>query len=60
MHSKAKNTRPHHQGKIVIYQCFTFTEQDKIAHLTFNRPDALNTMQPVFWRELGEILHQPR
>jgi enoyl-CoA hydratase len=38
------------------YQCFAFSITDKIAHLQFNRPDALNTMQPVFWRELEEIV----
>ncbi len=38
------------------YQCFTFSISDKVAHLTFNRPATLNTMQPVFWRELGEIV----
>ena len=36
--------------------CFTLAISDKVAHLTLNRPQALNTMQPVFWRELGEIL----
>jgi enoyl-CoA hydratase len=38
------------------YQCFNFSIAGKIAHLNFNRPDALNTMQPVFWRELTEIV----
>jgi enoyl-CoA hydratase len=38
------------------YQCFAFSIVDKIAHLQFNRPQALNTMQPVFWRELEEIV----
>lgn len=38
------------------HQCFTLTITDKIAHLVLNRPDALNTMQPVFWRELTGIL----
>jgi len=37
------------------YRCFNFTITDKIAHLQFNRPEALNTMQPVFWRELEDI-----
>ena len=38
------------------HQCFDFSITDKIAHLVFNRPAALNTMQPVFWRELTEII----
>src|SRR3569832_1961555 len=36
--------------------CFSLTEQDRVAHLVLNRPDALNTMGPVFWRELDEVL----
>jgi enoyl-CoA hydratase len=40
----------------MTYRCFDFTITDKIAHLTFNRPEAMNTMQPVFWRELSEIV----
>jgi enoyl-CoA hydratase len=40
----------------MTYQCFTLTIQDKVAHLVLNRPHALNTMQPVMWRELTEIL----
>lgn len=38
------------------YQCIDFTITDKIAHLVLNRPQALNTMQPVLWRELTEVL----
>jgi enoyl-CoA hydratase len=38
------------------YQCFTLTIQEKVAHLVLNRPHALNTMQPVLWRELTDIL----
>jgi enoyl-CoA hydratase len=38
------------------YQCFTFEITDKVAHLVLNRPQAMNTMQPIWWRELGEIL----
>jgi enoyl-CoA hydratase len=36
--------------------CFTLTQQDHIAHLVLNRPDRMNTMDPVFWRELDEVL----
>jgi enoyl-CoA hydratase len=33
-----------------------FSIADKVAHLELNRPAALNTMQPVLWRELTDIL----
>jgi enoyl-CoA hydratase len=39
-------------------QCFTLTQQDHVAHLVLNRPEAMNTMQPAFWRELDEVLAQ--
>jgi enoyl-CoA hydratase len=39
-------------------QCFSLTQQDQVAHLLLNRPDAMNTMHPGFWRELDEVLTQ--
>jgi enoyl-CoA hydratase len=36
--------------------CFTFSTAVHIAHLVLNRPDAMNTMNPTFWRELDEVL----
>jgi len=42
----------------MTYQCFDFSINDKIAHLRFNRPDSMNTMQPVFFRELSAILRE--
>ncbi len=36
--------------------CFTLTQDQHIAHLVLSRPEALNTMGPVFWRELDEVL----
>ena len=39
-------------------QCFTLTQTQHIAHLVLNRPDVLNTMHPLFWRELDEALAQ--
>ncbi|WP_019139799.1 enoyl-CoA hydratase-related protein [Noviherbaspirillum massiliense] len=42
----------------MTYQCFSLTIENKIAHLVLNRPQALNTMQPVMWRELAAILQQ--
>ena len=36
--------------------CFDLTLNDHVAHLVLNRPDALNTMGPAFWRELDAVL----
>lgn len=36
--------------------CFTLDIHDHIAHLVLNRPEAMNTMDPVFWRELDGVL----
>jgi enoyl-CoA hydratase len=38
--------------------CFELTVSNHIAHLVLNRPEALNTMNPVFWRELDTVLTQ--
>jgi len=38
------------------YQCFMLDIADRVAHLVMNRPAALNTLQPVWWRELDAIL----
>ncbi|GGC86670.1 enoyl-CoA hydratase-related protein [Undibacterium terreum] len=40
----------------MTYQCFELKLENKIAHLSLNRPAAMNTMQPLFWRELTAIL----
>jgi enoyl-CoA hydratase len=36
--------------------CFTLSIADHVAHLVLNRPEAMNTMHPTFWRELDEVL----
>ena len=36
--------------------CFSLTLTDHVAHLVLNRPEAMNTMHPTFWRELDEVL----
>ena len=39
--------------------CFSLTTegpQGQIAHLVLNRPEAMNTMNPSFWRQLHDIL----
>jgi len=38
------------------FSCFSLTTTDHIAHLVLNRPEAMNTMHPTFWRELDEVL----
>lgn len=38
------------------HECIRFDIADKVAHLVLNRPAAMNTMQPVLWRELTAIL----
>jgi enoyl-CoA hydratase len=35
---------------------FSFSTNEHIAHLVLNRPEAMNTMTPTFWRELDEVL----
>jgi enoyl-CoA hydratase len=39
-----------------MMQCFSLTHTNHIAHLTLNRPDEMNTMHPLFWRELDDVL----
>lgn len=37
--------------------CFSLSSTaDHVAHLVLNRPEAMNTMHPTFWRELDEVL----
>jgi enoyl-CoA hydratase len=39
--------------------CFSLNlGDDHVAHLVLNRPEAMNTMHPTFWRELDELLSQ--
>lgn len=40
------------------YACLELSEHDHIAHLKLNRPQAMNTMGPSFWRELEHALSQ--
>jgi len=37
-------------------QSFQLTVAGHVAHLVLNRPEAMNTMNPLFWRELDEVL----
>ena len=36
--------------------CFILSTTEHIAHLVLNRPEAMNTMHPTFWRELDAAL----
>ena len=38
--------------------CFDLSINDHIAHLVLNRPQALNTLDLTFWRELDAVLHE--
>lgn len=38
------------------YLCIDFSITDKVAHLVLNRPAAMNTMHPLLWRELTDVL----
>jgi enoyl-CoA hydratase len=40
----------------IALTCFTLTESEHIAHLVLNKPEAMNTMHPTFWRELDAAL----
>ena len=37
--------------------CFELSIQDHIAHLVLSRPQSLNTLDLIFWRELDAVLH---
>jgi len=36
--------------------CFALSINNHVAHLVLNKPEAMNTMHPTFWRELDEVL----
>lgn len=38
--------------------CFELTVNQHIAHLVLNHPERLNSMDPVFWCELSQVLAQ--
>ncbi|MBE7939801.1 MULTISPECIES: enoyl-CoA hydratase-related protein [Ramlibacter] len=37
-------------------ECFALSHDGPVAHLVLSRPEAMNTMNPTFWRELDEVL----
>ena len=36
--------------------CFSLSIENHVAHLVLNRPEAMNTMGPNFWKELDGVL----
>ncbi len=36
--------------------CFSLSIERHVAHLVLNRPEAMNTMGPTFWKELDAVL----
>ena len=40
------------------YECFKVEIKDKIAHIVLDRPEKMNAMNRVFWRELPEIVRE--
>ncbi len=36
--------------------CFSLSIENHVAHLVLNRPEAMNTMGPTFWKELDAVL----
>ena len=42
----------------MTYQCFDLKVEDKIAHISMNRPEKRNSMIPSFWAELPELVRQ--
>lgn len=51
------NTVPAKDSASFSTTCFDVTIEDKVAHLQMNRPTAFNSMNPAFWRELPELIH---
>lgn len=41
-----------------MYQCFDIDISDHIAHLQFNRPEQLNSMNKAFWTEFPQALQE--
>jgi enoyl-CoA hydratase len=40
----------------MLMKCFDLNFDGPIAHLQMKRPEAMNTMDPTFWRELDTVL----
>jgi enoyl-CoA hydratase len=40
------------------HECFAVSIEDNIAHITMNRPQAMNAMNKAFWNELPKIVRE--
>ena len=40
------------------HECFTVSIEDNVAHITMNRPQAMNAMNKAFWNELPKIVRE--
>ena len=40
----------------MTYTCFDVSVEDRVAHITLNRPEKRNSMIPEFWEELPKIV----
>jgi enoyl-CoA hydratase len=56
MHEQARYIGERTTFSLDTMQCFTLAQQDHIAHLVLSRPEEMNTMHPLFWRELDDVL----
>ncbi len=43
---------------ILTFKTMKVEIQNQVAHVQFNRPDELNTMNADFWHELPEVMHK--
>ena len=43
-------------SELSSYESFSIQVKDHIAHVQFNRPEALNTMNKAFWLELPRCM----
>ena len=40
------------------HECFAVSIEDNVAHITMNRPQAMNAMNKAFWNELPKIVRE--
>ena len=40
------------------YTCFDVEIKDHVAHLSMSRPESLNSMTRIFWKELPDIIKE--
>ena len=45
-------------SELSTYESFSVSVENKIAHVQFSRPEALNTMTKAFWLELPKCMQE--